>query len=205
MSAREGDQESCQIMRLATDGDVETWLDLTTGRQLVGRVRRDGAAPTAAEGHAMSVTPLIDVAIAALEANGWSYEHDATGAAAVYTIHGARAAYEGVVVTTEEARFLTTYCVYASRVPEARRAAMLEAIARANFGLHTGAFELCLDDGELRFRDGLIARDSELPLRFMRDMISFSSFICDRYHDALMSVAFGDAEPAAAIAVVEAE
>jgi hypothetical protein len=192
-------------MRLATDGDVETWLDLTTGRQLVGRARRAEPSPPAAREPVMSETPLIDVAIAALDANGWSYQRDDAGAAVVFPIRGARSAYEGTIVTTEEARFLTTYCVFAPRVPETRRPAMLEAIARANFGLHTGAFEVDLDDGELRFRDGLIARRAELPLGFMRDMLSFSVFICDRYHDALMGVAFGDVEPAAAIAAVEGE
>ena len=151
----------------------------------------------------MSETPLIDVAIAAVEARGWSYQRDGDASAIAYPVRGARATYEGVVATTEEARFLTVYCAFAPRVPEARRPAMLEAIARANFGLHTGCFEMDFGDGELRFRDGLIARGTEMPPRMMRDLINFGIFICDRYHDALMGVAFGDVEPAAAIAAVE--
>ena len=197
------EHEGCQIVRLAAEGELETWLDLTTGRQLVGRVKRGPAAAATEERRTSAATPLIEVAIAALEAGGWtSYEREEEGVV-TYAIRGRRAGYDGVVVANEEARFLSAYCVFAPRVPEARRAAMLEAIARANFGLHTGAFEIDLADGELRFRDGLLARGTEVPTRMMADMISFGAFVCDRYHDALMGVAFGGAEPAAAIAEVE--
>lgn len=200
MSAEHDD--GCQILRLAADGDVETWLDLTTGRQLVGRVDRAATAGPAAATHSFPpLTPLIEVARVAIDGNAWRCEGEGKLS---YAIHGRRAEYEGVVVAMEEVRSLTAYCVFAPRVPQARRPAMLEAMARANFCLHTGAFEMNLADGELRFRDGLIARHSDPPLRYVLDMLSFCAYICDRYHDALMSVAFGGAEPAAAIEEVEA-
>lgn len=197
------EHEGCQIVRLAAEGELETWLDLTTGRQLVGRVKRGPAAAATEERRTSAATPLIEVAIAALEAGGWtSYEREEEGVV-TYAIRGRRAGYDGVVVANEEARFLSAYCVFAPRVPEARRAAMLEAIARANFGLHTGAFEMDLDDGELRFRDGANLGRHLPSVSMVRDLIRFAIFMCDRYHDALMGVAFGGAEPAAAIAAVE--
>ena len=151
----------------------------------------------------MSETPLIDVAIAAIEARGWSYQRDGDASAIAYPVRGERAMYEGVVATTEEARFLTFYCAFASRVPDARRPAMLEAIARANYGLQTGAFEMGLDDGVLRFRDGAIVKGSEFLPRMLRDMIAFCGFVCDRYYEALMAVAFDGKEPAGAIEEVD--
>jgi hypothetical protein len=47
---------------------------------------------------------------------------------------------------------LLAYAVCTLAVPEARRAAVMEFLTRANFGLKLGCFELDLDDGELRFR-----------------------------------------------------
>ena len=193
------ESDGFEIVRLAADGDVETWLDLTTGRQLVGRIRRDDGG---ARGLPATLTPLLDVATATLDANGWSYER-VDERAVTYPIHGRCTSYEGAIVATEEARFLTTYCIFVPRVPPSRRSAMLEAIARANYGLQTGAFEMGLDDGVLRFRDGVIVKGSEFLPRMLRDMIAFCGFVCDRYYEALMAVAFDGKEPAGAIGEVD--
>jgi len=193
------ESDGYEIVRLAADGDVETWLDLTTGRQLVGRIRRgEGACVAPAAG----LTPLLEVAAATLTGSGWSFER-LSDRALTYPVHGAQTSYEGAVFVTEDLRLITAYCVFVPRVPETRRAAMLEAIARANFGLHTGAFELGLDDGILRFRDGLIVKGSELLPRMLRDVIAYCGFICDRYYEALMAVAFDGKEPGVAVGEVD--
>ena len=51
------------------------------------------------------------------------------------------------------------------RVPEGARPAIAETIARANYGLRVGKFELDIDDGELRFQAAQILTDDSLEER----------------------------------------
>src|SRR5579884_4552646 len=45
--------------------------------------------------------------------------------------------------------------------PVYRRAEVCEALTRANYGLWMGAFEMDLNDGEIRFRIGLPVEDAD--------------------------------------------
>ena len=62
---------------------------------------------------------------------------------------------EWVVVAQWSDAQLAVYCVCSLNVPPARRAAVMELVTRANYGLRLGCFELDLDDGEVRFRASL--------------------------------------------------
>jgi hypothetical protein len=188
----------CQIIRLASEGDVETWLDLTTGRQLVGRVQREERDTHVTD------TPLIEIAAGAVEANGWSFERPDEQHLLTYPVTGQRAAYRGAVMVAEERRCVMALCTFAPRIPADRLPAIAEAVARANFGMYVGGFELDFGSGLLRFRSGADVEGGLLTVEMVRDMIGVGVYMCDRYHDAFMRVAFGVEAPAAAIEQAEA-
>ena len=194
--------EPGRMMRLAAEGDVETWLDFRTGQLITGAAER--VAPVSSRENPMDdrTVPLIDIVVAAVEANGWSYTRP-SAAAIVFPITGDHAAYDGLVVTGESIQIVTVYCSIGARIPLGRRGAVAEAIARANFGLPVGGFELDFSDGELRYKVGIDVGGSALTPEMARDMIGLSVYMCDRYHDALMRVAYGAEEPAAAIEQAE--
>ena len=83
--------------------------------------------------------------------------------------------------------------------PIYRRPALCEAIARANYGLYLGNFELDMADGELRFKSSLPVNDAEPSDTQIRRLISNSIGVVAHYGPALLDVACTELEPAMAI------
>ncbi len=189
-----------RMMPLAIDGDREIWLDLSTGQE----VERRAATPHIQEN---AVYPpestLIDTVIAAVEDHGWRYTR-ADEQVILFPVGGQRSAYDALVITNEEFHYATVYCTLGPRVPDDRRAAIAEAITRANYGIAVGAFEMDFGDGELRFRVGIDVEDGVFSATMAKNMISLSVYMCDRYHDAIMRVIFAGEAPADAIESAEA-
>ena len=188
------------MMRLATEGGREIWLDLSTGKEVarpaaVSRTQENAVYPPE--------SPLLDTVTEAVEANGWRHIRLDERVIA-FPIHGHRAAYDALVIANDEFHYVTTYCTFGPRVPDDRRAAVAEAIGRANFGIVVGNFEMDFSDGELRFRVGAGVEGGTLSVEMARNMFSLAIYMCDRYHDALMRVMFAGQAPADAIQRAEA-
>ena len=98
-------------------------------------------------------------------------------------------------------RCLISFPIY---VPDNQRLAMAEALCRINFSLFSGAMEMDMRDGELRFRNGLPILDS-VPTQALLDWLVFWSWsFAKRYAMALLEVAVGACEPEVAVAKIEA-
>jgi hypothetical protein len=98
-------------------------------------------------------------------------------------------------------RCLISFPIY---VPDYQRLAMAEALCRINFPLYSGAMEMDMHDGELRFRNGLPILDS-VPTQEQLDWLIFWSWgFARRYSMALLEVAVGACDPEVAVAKVEA-
>lgn len=141
---------------------------------------------------------LLDVVRASLEARGYRYEQNAYGWIRL-AIRCDRGSYEVMTHASDRHSLVRVICAYGSRVPEARRAAVAEAIARINFGVPIGCFDLDFSDGELRFRSAIDVDEGTLSTTMVDNMIGFALRSLDRYHDALMRIAFGGEEPESAL------
>jgi hypothetical protein len=93
----------------------------------------------------------------------------------------------------EDAGSLAVYSVLPVHVPEERRTAVALLLARINYGLIIGNFELDLDDGEVRFKASGPAGTPLPPL------VATVLGQTDRWLPALQAVAAGE-DPAAAFA-----
>ncbi len=89
-------------------------------------------------------------------------------------------------------------------VPEGCRTAAAETIARANYGLRLGKFELDLDDGEVRFQVSQILVDDAVGQAVIDRMIGITVNMLETYLPALLSVIYANESPKEAIARVEA-
>ena len=89
-------------------------------------------------------------------------------------------------------------------VPEGCRTAAAETIARANYGLRLGKFELDLDDGEVRFQVSQILVDDAVGQAVIDRMIGTTVNMLETYLPALLSVIYANELPKEAIARVEA-
>ena len=89
-------------------------------------------------------------------------------------------------------------------VPEGCRTAAAETIARANYGLRLGKFELDFEDGELRFQVPQILDGNAVGQAVIDRMIGTAVNMMETYLPAFMSVVYGNEEAGDAIRRVEA-
>lgn len=101
-----------------------------------------------------------------------------------------------VVDTAEGAGWsrVLVYCIYSTFVPEARRQAVSEAIARINFATVFGNLEMDLNDGEVRVRT-VLEGDVFVGEPMIDRAVSKSLDLADQYQAALLAIAFGNASP----------
>ena len=98
-------------------------------------------------------------------------------------------------------RLLISFPIF---VPEHQRLAVAEALCRINLNLYSGAMEIDMADGELRFRNALPILDSVPTLEQLEWLVFWSWTFAKRYCMALMEVAVGACSPEVAVAKVEA-
>jgi hypothetical protein len=89
-------------------------------------------------------------------------------------------------------------------VPENRRVAMAEAVARANYGLLLGCFDLDMSDGELGFRAVMPLEEAAPTEGQFGVLLLVSCATAVRYYRAFSRLVFcDDLSPAEVIAEVE--
>lgn len=139
-----------------------------------------------------------------LEQEGWHPRQ--LGDAPIYQMsfageHGPITCYAQVRVEEE---ILLCYAVAPAQVEEAARPAVAEFIARANYGLWIGNFEMDWDDGEVRYKSSLDFEGVALTPELIRNAFfpAVQMMVC--YLPGLVSV-LGGRSPAEALAQVDAD
>ncbi len=101
-----------------------------------------------------------------------------------------------VVDATEGAGWsrVLVYCIYSTFVPGQLRQAVSEAIARINYAMIFGNFEMDLKDGEVRVRT-VLEGDGFVGEPMIDRSVRKSLDLADQYQAALLAVAFGITDP----------
>jgi hypothetical protein len=105
--------------------------------------------------------------------------------------------------TQEELKQAAFYSYYPVQVPPNKRAALAEFIARANFDMIIGNFELDFNDGEIRFKTSLDVRGDRLTPALVSQMVYANVTAMDQYWSGLEAILVQNLSPAEAIALVE--
>jgi len=116
--------------------------------------------------------------------------------------HGLMPAMAGLLLERHQ---LITYVAAPSNCPEDRRAAVAEFVARANWGLPMGNFEIDLDDGSIRFKSSVDYENVGLTPELVRNVFAPAAFTMDRYLQGLLAVMFGNTDPAEIIEAIESD
>ena len=98
---------------------------------------------------------------------------------------------------------IIAYAIAPINVPEEKRQAACEFIARANYGLKVGTLEMDMNDGEIRNRTYIIAKDALPNLADVEKCVDFSFLVLDRYGKGLLPMIYGNLTPEAAVNVAE--
>ena len=82
--------------------------------------------------------------------------------------------------------------------PKHLRLAMAEFLTRINYGLFSGAFELDLEDGEIRAKTSVDFRGSQLDMALVRNAVETNWLLMDRHLPGLQAILRGESPLAAA-------
>jgi len=99
----------------------------------------------------------------------------------------------------EEMNQFVFYSVLEQNVPEDRRLAVAEFLTRANYNMIIGNFELDFSDGEVRYKSAVDVEDVGITTNTVRNVVRPNLMTFDRYLRGVISVAFGNVDPLAAI------
>lgn len=155
--------------------------------------RRKMSAPT---------TALLSTIIASLDEHETSYQLHGDDALA-FRIGWEHATHDFFMAANDETGIVSCLVPFGPRVPDARRVAVAEAVARINPRLGVGHFELDFDDGEIRYRSTVDVEGGLFVTTMVDNMVQAAIWACERYVAPLMAVAFGGHEPVVAVAAVE--
>jgi hypothetical protein len=104
----------------------------------------------------------------------------------------------------DDAAQMMFYSVLDANVPEETRPAMAEFVARANYGLTIGNFELDFNDGEIRYKTSIDVENNPASLAdLIRNLVYINVNTMDKYFPGIMAVMYGGATSTDALAKVE--
>lgn len=208
--------EPGRMLKLAEEGEIETWLDFRTGEITVGLKRlaecasgaqpvssRDNpgtevALPRRLQGKAREDRDrgLLGVVVSALSERG--LRTDRMDDDSVFgRLRTDRASYELFVTVNEAAETAAFFLLFPTLAPAPRRAAVAELCSRINYRLLLGSLEVDFSDGNVRFRCAVDVEDSALTPAMVSNIVSAGAWTLDEYHDRLVRVMIDDADPAA--------
>jgi hypothetical protein len=156
-----------------------------------------GVMPNRRNAGANNATLIASVR-AMLDARSYAY-HVVDALSLTLSFNHAHGAYVLYFTTNDDTDLIGLMATYGSRVPESRRVQVAEALSCINVLLWLGSFELDFADGELRFRIGIDVEGGQLSETMLSNMLGAALHSMDRYHVALMRIAFGEVDPAVAL------
>lgn len=118
-------------------------------------------------------------------------------------ISGATGTYKCLFHAKEESDTLAFYMQLGPKAPPQHRIKIAEYIARANYGLVIGNFEIDMRDGEIRFKNSLCVKDGQLTFPMIYLAISLSLRTVNKFLPGFMMILFGGADAATAFAKTE--
>jgi hypothetical protein len=126
-------------------------------------------------------------------------------AGAVLTMHfvGQHGHWLCYAQAREEQEQFVFYSVCPMAMPDFKRAAVMEFVTRANYGMILGNFELDLNDGEVRYKTSLDVEGTELNGALIRQAVYANVLMMDKYLPGLLNLVYQDITPAEAVAQVE--
>ena len=154
-------------------------------------------------------SPISEKAFAVLrdflESDGWHPQYVDEGDYFRMGFRGRNGEYRLVARVRGDFDQLVIYVFAPVAVGEERRHAVAEFIARANYGMRIGNFELDFADGEIRYKSSLDFEGVGLAPVMVKNAIYPAAQTMDRYFPGLISVVAGAKSPLDAVRMIEEE
>lgn len=146
---------------------------------------------------------LLDAVVEFFIEDEWHYQQLPDKPIFRLGFQGENGSWQCYAQIREEQQQFLFYSVLDMNVPEDKRDVMAEFIARANYGLNVGNFEMDYGDGEVRFKTSIDVEDDRLSLALAKNVVYANVVVMDKYFHGIMSVVYGDVDPESAIGKIE--
>ena len=130
--------------------------------------------------------PAFTAITSFLESRGLDYFPDVKESRVGFTLGSDLADYRFTIRIAEGWDHLEYIACCPFRIRKELRSSVAELIARANFGMLDGKFEIDMNDGEVRFHLVHFLGDGELSTRMVERLYRSCVFTLDRYIPAFM-------------------
>ncbi len=107
--------------------------------------------------------------------------------------------------TSEDNERFAFYSICPVTTPEDKRSLMAEFIARANYGLIIGNFELDFEDGEVRYKTSIDVEGDRITEALVQQQVYANIATMDNYLPGIMKLIYGDSSPAETIELIETQ
>ena len=139
------------------------------------------------------------------DSRNWRYDYDPVANVIRMRIHSCCVdSYQVLTFIRDDERF-TTLTAFPIKIPEGKRRQAAEFIARANYGMILGCFEMNPEDGQLQFKDTCLCGDTLMDPKIIERHIDVGFRMCDRYGPALLEMLYGGLSPREAVEKAEAD
>ena len=152
--------------------------------------------------------PEIDVAIYDalidfFKTESWPFQTLPQQTALRLAFKGKNGQWDCYTKAREEQQQAVFYSVCPVTALKIKRNKIAEFIARANYGLILGNFELDFNDGEIRYKTSIDVEDDRLTAALIRNLVYTNVLTMDQYLPGILAVLEQDATPEEAISLVE--
>jgi hypothetical protein len=146
---------------------------------------------------------VYESVLAFLQEDNWRYEEIPGETAVRLSFTGQNARYDCFGRINEAHEVFVFYSIIPVRVPEAQRPLVAELLARINYGLNIGNFELDMNDGEIRYKTSIDVEGGDLTPRMAETLIAVNISTTDRYFPSFADVMYAGVAPVEAVARIE--
>lgn len=147
---------------------------------------------------------VLNAFLAFLERESWPHQIESDGALVRMRFRGRNGEWNVIAqMVGDDRQKLVCYSLPAVVVGEGRRLAAADLVARLNFGMVLGNFELDMDSGRVRYKTSADLRGTEPQVRLIEHLVFTNMMMTDRYLPAIEGVAWRGAQPRDALAQIE--
>lgn len=125
--------------------------------------------------------PMLEIAAEILDEHGWDFEELDDDTALGWRMSGPDGSWSSFAAAREDEGRFAVYSVLDEAIPRQLRADAAELVARANWGLPVGNWELDMDDGTVRCKTSIDIADDRLSLGLARRVIERNLAVVDAY------------------------
>lgn len=142
-----------------------------------------------------------------LDSQNWHYKHDEEKRRFVLGMRLDNEDVDGctLLITARDDEDLSCKAIYEFNVPEKKRAAIVEYITRANYGLFLGCFQMDLNDGEVLYQTAGVFYDHRPDQSEIRRIVQVGIHMAERYGQGFYDVMYKGVTPEAAIEAAESD